>query len=197
MTKPFNKSKLEIVEKAFYVWHSSMIGYGYNLYKCIEEIEPVYAKTPGEAKSFPGVAAEYKMNNGEYPTFTDYKVRRAKRYDKVRYEDSVIPRHLAESRIDKEKVIYDRLNHINKFSDDTMFYVQRGYVGNAILFWGLNSSGYTCKLEKAQQYTKQEIINDFIKRPSNPNDRFIPATHIQEIATLMVDGQHLEGELII
>jgi len=39
------------------------------------------------------------------------------------------------------------------------YYIQNthsGYLGNSILFWALNSQGYTAKLEKAHQFTYDE-----------------------------------------
>ncbi|TGV06381.1 hypothetical protein E4695_13365 [Alcaligenaceae bacterium 429] len=39
-----------------------------------------------------------------------------------------------------------------------LFYVQdsRSYVGNDMLFWGLNGNGYTTDLRKAQLYTQEQ-----------------------------------------
>ena len=43
---------------------------------------------------------------------------------------------------------------------EELYYIQdsRSYLGNAILWWGLNSQGYTADLNKAQKYTKEEAI---------------------------------------
>ena len=42
-----------------------------------------------------------------------------------------------------------------------MYYIQNGYVGNAILWWAENSRGYTTDFTKAGKYTKEgDIIFD-------------------------------------
>ncbi|MGG4774871.1 hypothetical protein ACLO87_09590 [Paenalcaligenes sp. Me52] len=43
-------------------------------------------------------------------------------------------------------------------SMSNLFYVQdsRSYVGNDMLFWGLNGNGYTTDLRKAQLYTQEQ-----------------------------------------
>lgn len=47
-----------------------------------------------------------------------------------------------------------------------MYYIQNGYVGNAMCWWGLNSRGYTTDINKAQRYTAEEAEN-IIKRPQD------------------------------
>lgn len=36
---------------------------------------------------------------------------------------------------------------------ENLYYIKNGYVGNCILWWRLNSQGYTTNLIKAQKYT--------------------------------------------
>lgn len=49
---------------------------------------------------------------------------------------------------------------------EKMYYIQNGYVGNAMCWWGLNSRGYTTDINKAQRYTAEEAEN-IIKRPQD------------------------------
>lgn len=45
-----------------------------------------------------------------------------------------------------------------------LYYIKNGYIGNAILWWGVNSKGYTTDICKAGKYTKEEAI-EITKRP--------------------------------
>jgi hypothetical protein len=42
--------------------------------------------------------------------------------------------------------------------NEKMYYIQNGYVGNAILWWGIDSRGYTTDINKAGKYTKEETL---------------------------------------
>lgn len=37
------------------------------------------------------------------------------------------------------------------------YYIQNGYVGNAILWWALDSAGYTTNITEAQRYSFEEM----------------------------------------
>ena len=46
---------------------------------------------------------------------------------------------------------------------DELYYIQHGYVGNAILWWNNGSKGYTAHFKHAEKFTKKaamKIIND-------------------------------------
>ena len=49
---------------------------------------------------------------------------------------------------------------------EEMYYIQNGYVGNAILWWGIDSKGYTTDITKAGKYTKEEA-EKIIQRPQD------------------------------
>lgn len=73
-----------------------------------------------------------------------------------------------------------------------LFYIQdtrRGAtVGNCISFWALRDQGYTCNLDKAQKYNREEAE----RRCSNRStDRMWPVELIDELAIRHVDHQHL------
>jgi hypothetical protein len=55
-------------------------------------------------------------------------------------------------------------------ADESAFYYlqdTRSYVGNCPLWWGLNSSGYTTDLRKAQKYTLEEAMSQHRSRDSD------------------------------
>lgn len=186
--------KFEIVKKAFIVWHRGMLGYRPEFYDDINDIEVTYAKSPGEAKAWCGHRYDYDID-GKDATFLDLRVKRAKWADKIKFEDRIVTRGQAERALESAKRIEKRRKLVEKYPDDTMFYIQRGYVGNAMLFWGLNSNGYTCKLDRCQKYTKSEVLKRFLD--SNPDDRIWPADHIESNTSIMVDGQNVSGKLVI
>jgi hypothetical protein len=79
---------------------------------------------------------------------------------------------------------------IESYPDDTTFYVQNGYCGNSICWWGLNSCGYTTNIEKAQLYTKEDILNYFLNK--RECDVIWLASHVLEHITKTVNSQHLD-----
>lgn len=187
-------NKLELVEKAYYVWHKDMLGYGPEIFNSYDEVPPTYAKSPGMAKSYPSEAYDWELD-GEYPKYLQLNVRRAKDWDKVRLDGKVTVRFRALEDIERNKKVEKRRLLVETYPDDTMFYIQRGYVGNSVLWWGLNSVDYTCKIEKSQTYTKKEVLERFLD--GNPDDRIWPADHVNKNTCLVVDGQHLNGSLVI
>lgn len=47
-----------------------------------------------------------------------------------------------------------------------MYYIQnKGYVGNCLLFWRPNRDGYTCDLDEAGKYSKEEADDICRTRP--------------------------------
>ena len=50
---------------------------------------------------------------------------------------------------------------------EEMYYIQNGYVGNAILWWGKDHSGYTAHFNNAGRYTKDEAIKIINNRPND------------------------------
>lgn len=73
---------------------------------------------------------------------------------------------------------------------EPMYYIQNGYVGNAILWWAKESRGYTTEIEKAGKYTKSQA-KEIIKRPC---DRAWLCSHIDKntkARKLIIDVQYL------
>ena len=179
---------MKIIKKAYRVWVHSHIG-EYPVFR-VEDITPIYAKNPGEAKSH--LCIEYGDKNyyGEDATWVDIKCRRAKEHDKIEYNGEEIWRYLLPEIQRRER----RVIELNKLPDDEMYYVQdsRNYVGNSILWWGLGSSGYVTQLKDAQKYTKAEILKDFSN--GRETDIIWRASHVEANIRTHVDSQYLRRE---
>lgn len=72
------------------------------------------------------------------------------------------------------------------------FVIQNGFVGNCMMFWALNSSGYTCHLSRVQTYTLEDAQR--LCRPDNDEKVWL-AKDIMLKATLMTDVQKVGHEL--
>jgi hypothetical protein len=73
---------------------------------------------------------------------------------------------------------------------EELYYIQdtRTYVGNAVMWWGKESAGYTTDIMKAGKYTKQEA-QDICKRKT---DRAWPCSYVDSKMRYYVDMQLLE-----
>ena len=74
---------------------------------------------------------------------------------------------------------------------EDLYYIQNGYIGNAILWWGVDSKGYTTDITKAGKYTKEKA-QEIIQRPQ---DVAWPCKYVaktKEARKLIVDGQYLD-----
>lgn len=74
--------------------------------------------------------------------------------------------------------------------NEKLYYIQNGWVGNAILWWAKDSKGYTTEIDKAGKYTKEEV-KDIIKRPQ---DVAWECSHVDNNISarkLVIDGQYL------
>lgn len=73
---------------------------------------------------------------------------------------------------------------------EKQYYIQNGWVGNAILWWAIDSKGYTTDIRKAQKYGKEEAKR-IIQRPQ---DRAWECKHVdecEEARKVTIDGQYL------
>ena len=71
------------------------------------------------------------------------------------------------------------------------FYIQdmRQYVGNSILWWGINRSGYTTDIDKAGKYTESEAQKICRDRKT---DRAFPCKYIDSVISKHVDMQRVD-----
>lgn len=178
-----------IITKAYRVYHDGLLhnDYSHDQY-IINNSEIVYGKTPGEAKAKSFVLDEGSL--GREVKYTDLKLRRDKYYDVVFFEGEEVERW----RMEHDLKIKARLNKIYSLPDDEMFYVQdnRSYVGNAVLWWGLESNGYVTDIKKAQKYTKDDIIRKF--GGGRETDIIWPASHVEGAVREYIDIQGLRRE---
>lgn len=78
-------------------------------------------------------------------------------------------------------------------SKEKMYYIQNGWVGNAILWWAIDSKGYTTEIDKAGKFTKSET-KEIIKRPQ---DKAWECSHVDkclEARKTIIDGQYLNAK---
>lgn len=89
-----------------------------------------------------------------------------------------------------------RNEQIKNLPSDKTFYVQdrRGYVGNSVLWWGLNGDGYTTNIDNAHKFTKNEV-QSFIG--GRETDIIWESQHIESVVKRHVDSQYLKSEFKI
>ena len=180
---------MEIIKKAYKVWHRGMLNHNPYEGYTIDSLPVVYANSPSEAKSKAYEPNDFYLDGKEHK-YTDLRVRRAKGDDVIKYGDVEISRAILDMRLREEERINARRKKIERYPDDATFYVQNGYVGNAVLWWGLDSRGYVCAIEKAQLYTKKEIIDDFLN--SREEDVIWESKHVKNCLKVIVESQLLE-----
>ncbi len=74
---------------------------------------------------------------------------------------------------------------------EKLFYIQNGYSGNAIVWWGVDSKGYVTDLSKAGKYTWEQVE----KRIERPEDTAWECDYIDnnlDAQKVIVDGQYLD-----
>lgn len=76
--------------------------------------------------------------------------------------------------------------------EEKLYYIQNGYVGNAILWWAIDSKGYTTEIEKAGKYTKQEA-KEIIKRPQDIAWECKYIDNNLRARKLIIDAQYLDS----
>lgn len=184
--------KSEIVEKGFIVWHDGMLSSNPNEGYLFENLPVTYAESPSKAKSKASELYDFEID-GDTHTYTDIKVRRAKWADWIKLDDGEkVIRTTLERKLKEDKKVSERRAKVEAYPDNAMFYIQNGYVGNAVLWWGLNSSGYVCDILKAQRYTKEYVLKHFCD--GREEDIIWEANHVLECTKLIVDGQFLKKE---
>jgi hypothetical protein len=76
-----------------------------------------------------------------------------------------------------------------------MYYIQNGYVGNAVMWWATNRSGYVTDIRQAGRYTEEQM-KDITKRPQ---DIGWPCEYVDALGMParkeIIDGQHLDQVL--
>lgn len=73
---------------------------------------------------------------------------------------------------------------------EKLYYIQNGWIGNAISWWAKDSKGYTTEIDKAGKYTKEEA-KSIIQRPE---DKAWECSHVDNCLAArktVIDGQYL------
>lgn len=81
-------------------------------------------------------------------------------------------------------------------STEKYYYIQNGFVGNAVLWWGKDHQGYTTDFYQAGRYTESEA-KKIIERPQ---DKAYPCEYVDgnfKAQKLIVDGQYLDREKLL
>jgi hypothetical protein len=182
---------LPIVKKAYKVWHEGMLSENPYEGYTINDIPIVYATKHSEAKTKATEPYDYDFE-GKKPTYINLKSRRAKGADIIFYDNREMRRHQVTAMIERIKRVKERTEAVNKFPDDATFFVQNGYCGNSILWWGKGNGGYISDLNNAQEYTKAEILANFVN--GRDEDRIWEASHVRAHIKIHVDAQYLSQE---
>ncbi len=182
---------MEIIKKAWIVWHEGMLNENPHLGFTIDNLPIVYAEAPIEAKNIAKEPYNWDLN-GKEPQYIDLKVRRAPDSDKVLFEGKETIRYKAVSEIKERCRINERRVRIEKYPDDACFYVQNGYCGNDALWWGKGGGGYVTDINNAQLYTKAEVLNHSWRE----NDRIWESKHVLSKIKQHVDTQYLQSEFV-
>ncbi len=173
--------KLTIVKKAYNVKDPTV---QWDYYSPNDNWQKVFAKTAGEAKTW----------CSEKNSFITTKARRAKGSDIVLYDGQETERWRVLEALAEDKRREERLLKVMRFSENEMFYVQKGYVGNACYWWALGNRGYTTDLSKAEKYTREDILKHFIGR--SEENKIWAASHVLTKISQQVDSQHLDYEFM-
>lgn len=184
---------MEIVIKAWSVWHEGMLNDNPHLGYTLESLPVVYANSPGDAKAKSTDVGDYEIE-GRPHDYTDLRVRRAKKADKVRFEGRVILRSFALEILEERDRINKRVSAVQQYPNDTLFYIQNGFVGNCVLFWAKDGCGYTTNIDKAQTYTKQEVLTRFAR--GRAEDLIWAAEEVENNIVRVVDSQYLDRAFV-
>ncbi len=147
--------------------------------------EVVYAESAGKAK------LKCTDVDGSY---INIKARRCRYHDIIFDKGQEIKRGQLEKSIRDMEIKNKRTEKVLSFPEDEMFYVQNGYVGNSVSWWRLENNGYTCDLDKAQKYTRQQILEQFVN--GREEDRIWAASHVEQHIRQHVDSQYLDSNFV-
>jgi hypothetical protein len=87
--------------------------------------------------------------------------------------------------------------HLKELTENLpkLYYIQNGYIGNAILWWRINSKGYTTDIKLAHKFTEEEAIK-IISNKEKGNFAW-ECKHVdknEEAKKLIIDGQYLNQD---
>lgn len=185
-----------ILKKAFIVWHEGMIGSfseGGPGFSEITDIPSILADSPAEAKAQASLCYDYQINGREVK-WTDLRVKRKIGSDLILYKGREIRRDEYNSLLQREKLLTNTTKKLED-SEASEFYLQTGIVGNCLYFWAQDGRGYTCHLERAHLFSKEEAIKQ--AKSMKGFERFWEKEAIETASSLQVDHQRLRNQISI
>lgn len=86
---------------------------------------------------------------------------------------------------------------LSKEYQEKWYYVQNGYVGNAMMWWALDSKGYTTDITKAHKFTYDEAFSILKsnEKDNRRNEKVWSCDYIdnsEKAKKLIIDSQYLE-----
>jgi hypothetical protein len=144
--------------------------------------DEIYYGTKGSVKEMAIIDNyEGELLSGDDLTFLTIPIIRSKNNDKILFNGTVLKRW--------EVLSKERKLKINNLDKEKTYYIQdaRSYVGNAVLWWGLNGCGYVTDLSKAHKYTWEEL-RDFEPRDT---DIIWESEHVEKAVRKYLDMQGL------
>jgi len=172
---------LPVVKKAYFV-KDPTVWEGGEYCPPEEGWELVYANNLGLAK---------QLCTETRGIYTNIRGRRSPGNDIILYNGTEIKRYILQENQKEADRIRERTNKVVLYPETEMFYIQaRGFVGNSCLWWALGGSGYTTDIEKAQKYTRKEVLDRFVK--GREHDKIWPVSHVDTVVKKHVDAQYLD-----
>lgn len=74
--------------------------------------------------------------------------------------------------------------------EEKLYYIQNGWIGNSILWWAIDSKGYTTEISKAGKFTEKEALG-IITRPEDSAWECDHVDNCLEARKTIIDGQYL------
>ncbi len=72
------------------------------------------------------------------------------------------------------------------------YYIRNeGYLGNALIWWGRDRNGYTCDINNAHKFTKEEA-EKICKRPQDSAYSCKYIDNLFEAQKLIIDSQYVD-----
>jgi hypothetical protein len=176
--------KLEIVKKAYRVKDpkSYFNSLDTNYYHNPDDAHWEYVHAESREKA--------KLMCTEYDNYINIVAQRVKSNDIVIFEGNETRRGTVMEILTSRKALAIRIASILRFPEDELFYVQSGYSGDIIFWWGLNSCGHTTNIDKAQTYTREYVIKYLLN--GKDNEKVWAASHIKQHITQTVNSEHLD-----
>jgi len=131
-----------------------------------------------------------KLMCSDFDDYINIVAKRVKSNDIVLFEGREVRRGRIVEDIKRRNELAKRVASILRFPEYELFYVQSGYAGDIILWWGLNSCGHTTDITKAGIYTRDYVIKYLLA--GKDNEKIWPASHIKQHITQCINSEHLD-----